>query len=199
MNIDNFDAIIEWLSNKEINEEDSYLQVELFQRAKDGNGSAKEVENTRSKAIKKYYPKNVEELRKIRDNVIDLCKKNNARAYIFPSFISKKKVYHILLKDLVEKITSNNYSKPVESLASSLASKGLVNSYFIIDIDTLDRDILSYYETYLQENNIKYCLNFTPNGYHIVSEGFNITKIEIKENVEFKSKNMTVLCYQTEK
>lgn len=198
MNVDNFDAIIEWLSNKEIDIGDSYLQVELFQRAKDGNYT-KEVENTRPRAIKKYYPKNIEKLRKIKDNVIDLCKRNNARAYIFPSFISKKKVYNLLLKDLVEKITSNNYGKPVESLASSLASKGLINSYLIIDIDTLDKEILSYYETFLKENNIRYCLCFTPNGYHIISEGFNLTKIEIKENVEFKIKNMAVLWYETEK
>ena len=66
MNVDNFDAIIEWLSNKEIDIRDSYLQVELFQRAKDGNYT-KEVENTRPRAIKKYYSKNAEELRKIKD------------------------------------------------------------------------------------------------------------------------------------
>lgn len=199
MDVDNFDTIIEWLSNKEVDKEDSYLQVELLQRAKDGSGLIVEIENTRPRSIKRYYPKNVEELRKIRDNIVDLCKRNNARAYIFPSFISKKKVYNTFLKDLVDKMISNNYDKSVESLASSLASKGLIHSYLIIDIDTLDKDTLSYYESYLKANNIRYCLCFTPNGYHIISEGFNLTKIRIKENVEFKTKNMTVLCYEIEK
>ena len=37
MDVDNFDAIIEWISNKEIDIGYSYLQVELFQRAKDCN------------------------------------------------------------------------------------------------------------------------------------------------------------------
>ena len=99
MIIDNFDLIAEWFKGLESNK-DYYMQVEIIQRKKDGVNVGNSTSND-NRSIKKFYPTSVESLLAYKERIIDIVKRNNARAYIYPAYISKKQVYHKLLLDLV--------------------------------------------------------------------------------------------------
>lgn len=196
MIIDNFDLIAEWFNGLEWNK-DYYIQVEIIQRKKDGVDVGNSTSND-NRSIKKFYPTSVESLLKYKDRIIDICRRNNARAYIYPAYISKKQVYHKLLLDLTAKITSDNFDKPVENLAPALCSKCLTSKYLIFDVDSKDLDKLKTIKDAVSSLSKSITVLNTVNGFHILCKPFNYTKIDWDSDVELKTKNPTLLYYENE-
>lgn len=77
MVIDNFDLILDQLS---FNNKNEFYFLQIIQRKKDGNKDL-HVRNG-YRLIKSYYVYSKEELINLKDRIIELCKNNNARAYI---------------------------------------------------------------------------------------------------------------------
>lgn len=75
--VDNFDRICKIL---EFNKKDEFYFLQIIQRKKDGNVT--DTGNNGYRTIKTYYIYSVEQLRKKKDKIKELCLKNNARAYI---------------------------------------------------------------------------------------------------------------------
>lgn len=196
MIIDNFDLIAEWFKGLESNK-DYYMQVEIIQRKKDGVNVGNSTSND-NRSIKKFYPTSVESLLAYKERIIDIVKRNNARAYIYPAYISKKQVYHKLLLDLVSKVTSENFDKPVENLAPALCSQCLTSKYLIFDVDSKDPDKLKTTLDAVSSLSKSITVLNTVNGFHILCKPFNYTEIEWGSDVELKTKNLTLLYYENE-
>lgn len=196
MIIDNFDLIAEWFKGLESNK-DYYMQVEIIQRKKDGVNVGNSTSND-NRSIKKFYPTSVESLLAYKERIIDIVKRNNARAYIYPAYISKKQVYHKLLLDLVSKVTSENFDKPVENLAPALCSQCLTSKYLIFDVDSKDPDKLKTTLDTVSSLSKSITVLNTVNGFHILCKPFNYTEIECGSDVELKTKNPTLLYYENE-
>jgi hypothetical protein len=196
MIIDNFDLIAEWFRGLESNK-DYYMQVEIIQRKKDGVNVGNSTSND-NRSIKKFYPTSVESLFAYKDRIIDIVKRNNARAYIYPAYISKKQVYHKLLLDLVSKVTSENFDKPVENLTPALCSQCLTSKYLIFDVDSKDPDKLKTTLDAVSSLSKSITVLNTVNGFHILCKPFNYTEIEWGSDVELKTKNPTLLYYENE-
>lgn len=196
MIIDNFDLIAEWFNGLEDNN-DYYIQVEIIQRKKDGVNVGNSTSND-NRSIKKFYPTSVESLLAYRERIIDIVKRNNARAYIYPAYISKKQVYHKLLLDLVSKVTTENFDKPVENLAPALCSQCLTSKYLIFDVDSKDPDKLKTTLDAVSSLSKSITVLNTVNGFHILCKPFNYTEIEWGSDVELKTKNPTLLYYENE-
>ena len=196
MIIDNFDLIAEWFKGLESNK-DYYMQVEIIQRKKDGVNVGNSTSND-NRSIKKFYPTSVESLLAYKERIIDIVKRNNARAYIYPAYISKKQVYHKLLLDLVSKVTSENFDKPVENLAPALCPQCLTSKYLIFDVDSKDPDKLKTTLDAVSSLSKSITVLNTVNGFHILCKPFNYTEIEWGSDVELKTKNPTLLYYENE-
>lgn len=196
MIIDNFDLIAEWFKGLESNK-DYYMQVEIIQRKKDGVNVGNSTSND-NRSIKKFYPTSVESLLAYKDRIIDIVKRNNARAYIYTAYISKKQVYHKLLLDLVSKVTTENFDKPVENLAPALCSQCLTSKYLIFDVDSKDPDKLKTTLDAVSSLSKSITVLNTVNGFHILCKPFNYTEIEWDSDVELKTKNPTLLYYENE-
>lgn len=196
MIIDNFDLIAEWFKGLESNK-DYYMQVEIIQRKKDGVNVGNSTSND-NRSIKKFYPTSVGSLLAYKERIIDIVKRNNARAYIYPAYISKKQVYHKLLLDLVSKVTTENFDKPVENLAPALCSQCLTSKYLIFDVDSKDPDKLKTTLDAVSSLSKSITVLNTVNGFHILCKPFNYTEIEWDSDVELKTKNPTLLYYENE-
>lgn len=196
MIIDNFDLIAEWFKGLESNK-DYYIQVEIIQRKKDGVNVGNSTSND-NRSIKKFYPTSVESLLAYKERIIDIVKRNNARAYIYPAYISKKQVYHKLLLDLVSKVTLENFDKPVENLAPALCSQCLTSKYLIFDVDSKDPDKLKTTLDAVSSLSKSITVLNTVNGFHILCKPFNYTEIDWDSDVELKTKNLTLLYYENE-
>lgn len=196
MIIDNFDLIAEWFKGLESNK-DYYIQVEIIQRKKDGVNVGNSTSND-NRSIKKFYPTSVESLLAYKERIINIVKRNNARAYIYPAYISKKQVYHKLLLDLVSKVTTENFDKPVENLAFALCSQCLTSKYLIFDVDSKDPDKLKTTLDAVSSLSKSITVLNTVNGFHILCKPFNYTEIEWGSDVELKTKNPTLLYYENE-
>ena len=133
----------------------------------------------------------------MKDEIIGLCKDNNARAYIYPSPISKSRMYNALMLDVVTRVATKNYGKPVENLAPSLASKNLSIKYIMFDVDTKDANTLNKVEQIAKEYGFNYQILPTVNGYHILCLPFNYTIVDLPDNVELKQKCPTLLYYES--
>jgi hypothetical protein len=85
MQCNNIDEVGYWFQNLPRGKYD-YIQVEIIQRRKDGSTEYRS-DQSESRTIRK------------------ICIANKARAYVYPSYVSRKKVYHEILKKMVDLVT----------------------------------------------------------------------------------------------
>lgn len=74
---DNFDKVAKFM---DFSSPDDFYFLQIIQRKKDGNEDGKG--NNGARLIKAYYVKSAQHLLEKKDKIIELCKNNNARAYI---------------------------------------------------------------------------------------------------------------------
>ena len=191
MTINNFQLISSLLSTIPHSPED-YIQVGIIPRSKDGN-EVKKGGDDYDRVIRRFHFKDTGELLRSEQKIVDFCNTNNARAYIYPSFVDKKKVYHDLLRVMVEKVTRQDYSQSVDKLTSGLSSKNFTSKYLMFDVDTHDEDILRQVTDMIVKNGSHPTTIPTKNGYHVICAPFNYTKIVLPRDVEMKTKSLTLL------
>lgn len=74
---DNFDRVIKFM---EFSNPDDFYFLQIIQRKKDGNETGRG--NNGARLIKAYYIRSTQHLLEKKNKIIELCKNNNARAYI---------------------------------------------------------------------------------------------------------------------
>lgn len=142
----NIDEVGYWFQNLPRGKYD-YIQVEIIQRRKD-EATEYRGDQPESRTIRKFFLKDPEELWAKAEDIRKICIANKARAYVYPSYVSRKKVtswcsvlregkvYHEILKKMVDLVTREEYGVSVEKITTGQASKCLSNKYLMFDVDT---------------------------------------------------------------
>lgn len=202
MVIDNFDLILDQLS---FNNKNEFYFLQIIQRKKDGNKDL-HVRNG-YRLIKSYYVYSKEELINLKDRIIELCKNNNARAYINLNVRNAKEVALECIKKYADLVLNDNSfmgNNIWDSSCGFTRARGY-KSLWIVDID--DPDKLEQIKEIVNSctgspNRIK-CIIPTVHGYHIISYGFNGIEFrnKLKESnldfVDIHKDNPTLLYYDS--
>lgn len=193
MQCNNIDEVGYWFQNLPRGKYD-YIQVEIIQRRKDG-ATEYRGDQPESRTIRKFFLKDPEELWAKAADIRKICIANKARAYVYPSYVNRKKVYHEILKKMVDLVTREEYGVSVEKITTGQASKCLSNKYLMFDVDTRDRDTLNQLIYQIKGHTTEIMVNHTVNGFHVVCKPFNYTTLQLPESVELKTKCMTLLYF----
>lgn len=173
MEINNFNLISDQLS---FNNRDEFYFAQIIQRKKDGNEDL-HVRNE-YRLIRSYYIYSKQELLDLKDRIIELCKNNNARAYINPNVRNAKEVALECIKKYADLILNDNSfmgNNIWDSSCGSVRARGY-KALWIVDVDNLEQ-----LEAIRQ--TIDLCMGApgekvklvvpTVNGCHLITHGFN--------------------------
>ena len=199
--INNFDLILDQLS---FNSKDEFYFVQIIQRKKDGNDGL-HVRNG-YRLIKSYYIYSKQELIDLKDRIIELCKNNNARAYINPNVRNAKEVALECIKKYADLVLNDNSfmgNNIWDSSCGSVRAKGY-KALWIIDVDNIEhletiKNIINLCQGTPGER-IKYVVP-TVHGCHLITYGFNRTEFIERlrdsniEYVDIHKDNPTLLYY----
>lgn len=200
MEIDNFDLLADQLT---FNNKNEFYFLQIIQRKKDGNDV-----HVRSgyRLIRSYYIYSKQELLDLKGRIIELCRNNNARAYLNLNVRNAKEVALECIRKYSELILNDNSfmgNNIWDSSCGSTRARGS-KALWIVDVDSLRHfDIIKDTICSCQGqpgDRIK-CIVPTVKGCHIITYGFNrvefINKITpiIKTMVDIHKNNPTLLYY----
>lgn len=180
--VDNFNVIRGFMKFE--NPGDFYF-LELLQRKKDGNKVVNGHHNT-SRLIKDYYISSIEQYDNLKDEIVEKCNSNNARAYIRLNKRNYKTVSLAFAEQMLMKVrTSQDFRNPKTEIAS------IVGQYhdagkektWIVDIDDISLDD-SYVDkvkeviTKVEPIGIDKVIATIPtkSGVHLITRRFNLDK-----------------------
>lgn len=173
--IDNFD-IIKGLLNFE--SPDDFYHLQIIKRKKENPELG-----SNSYVVKTYYIKSVEYLEKKRNEIINLCEFNNARACINLNRRSFERLAFHMLKKVTDQIMNKDFKsvrKAYESVCGAYSNEP--NKKWIIDIDYKDTSeeergvIFNYIKLLIKETGKDETITIIPtrNGEHWITSPFNL-------------------------
>ena len=115
------------------NNPEVFCRMQIVCRAKDHKD-----EKVKEGAIKTYFIKNEEHLRKIMPEVILLCEHYGARAYINVSLKSFEKLQKLMLVKLTSLVCEDNIQNPRKTLNSAAGVLTSRNLVWIVDDEESD-------------------------------------------------------------
>lgn len=201
MVVDNFDLILDQLS---FDNRDEFYFVQIIQRRKDGNEGL-HVRNG-YRLIKSYYIYSKQELIDLKDRIIELCRNNNARAYINLNVRNAKEVALECIKKYADLVLNDNSfmgNNIWDSSCGSTRARGH-KALWIVDVDNLE-----HLETIKQAINLCMgapgerikCIVPTVHGCHLITYGFNREELNDRLRgtkvgyVDVHKNNPTLLYY----
>ena len=222
MIIDNFEQIKRLMK---FEDKDDFYFLQIIQRKKDGCNVYDSGSNG-YRRVKTYYITSIEDLEKRKDKIIELCKSNNARAYIHLNVRSAKEVALNAAKayiDLVREDRCNQGYRIYDHVCGVTPKMG-VKKKWIVDVDTKDIDKVKRLCDAICKCRSAYHWNAvndtydniidkipTPHGVHIITHRFDVghfksylnenlsdifTVEEIKEICAVKEDNPTILYFE---
>lgn len=202
MEVDNFDLILDQLS---FNNRDEFYFVQIIQRKKDKGNEGLHVRSG-YRLIRSYYVYSKKELMDLKDRIIELCKNNNARAYINPNVRNAKEVALECVKKYTDLVLNDNAFMGNNIWDSSCGSARVrgYKALWIVDVDKPEQlEIVKQIINSCQGmpgDKVKYVVP-TVHGYHLITCGFN--RVEFNEKlreagldyVDIHKDNPTLLYY----
>lgn len=184
--VDNFEQLNSLLK---FESDDDFYMLQIIKRRKENP----DVDRN-SSTLKTVYLHRENQLMEIKEDLIWLADKNNARIYLNPNRKSFKKCTCQCLKEFANRISEDNYHKPYKIFDSVAGSCGSKNPIWLIDIDWNDIseifnniDNIQYLKkTYINkicelintlrpEGNDKVIAQIpTKNGVHILTKPFDV-------------------------
>lgn len=201
MEINNFDLIADQLS---FNNRDEFYFLQIIQRKKDKGNEGLHVRSG-YRLIRSYYIYSKQELLDLKGRIIELCKNNNARAYISLNVKNAKEVALECIKKYTDLVRNNNAfmgNNVWDSACGSTKARGS-QSLWIVDIDDmsiLDSVVEIVNSCQGHDPRIK-CIVPTVNGCHLITYGFNSLEFREKLNkaglgpIDIHKNNPTLLYY----
>jgi hypothetical protein len=186
--INNFDKI----KNLLVFGKDTYYFAQILRRRKDpGNEGMKS--NTERKWFK--FITKPETFDNIQQEIQELCRIYNARAYIEINPRSLEKFSVVLAKKLLDRIYVSDYrnifsvQNQVALLEDTIKTKGVLpGRRWLVDVDV--KTDIPIVEKWLEENNIKIVETIpTFAGAHIIVESFNYKALGIDFEKDIKLEN----------
>lgn len=209
--IDNFNTIIPLL---EFPSKDNFYFVQVLQRKKDHSGERVGGSNNNSRLIKAYYINSVDKLITHKEEMIRLSRLFNARVGINLNPRSFEKTAFQLLQKISNQMMNKdfyNVRKAYDSVCGNY--HGEIDKRWIIDVDSQDGDRLKVcaksksIEKFINEEHAKITNKdykvlaevSTKNGYHIITNPFNLEAFnKAYPDVEVHKNNPTLLYYNYE-
>ena len=204
MTVDNFDQILDLL---EFNSKEEFYFIQIIQRKKDGNITGKG--NNGSRTIKTYYSFSKEHLASKREKIIELCKQNNARAYIHLNRRNSKQVAAKCVQVLGEHLM-NDTTEQCARIWDHAVGKQRALKYkplWLLDVDSKDTEYIGHIERVLCQvrpiGNKTVAIIPTLNGYHYITTGFDsvqfnelLLDLYKLEPISIQKDNPTLLYYE---
>ena len=204
--IDNFDTLGEKLFEAPMAEDEFYF-LQVLVRGKDGN---KATGNNKNRLVRYYTVTNKEQFFNIKEEVVVLCRVNNARAYIHPTKRSFMEVANLVLELTAKTYISQNW-KGLKSIYSTACGQSYVSSdkKFIVDLDDISegdpkidviRKVIYRLRGHGGENSDKvFMLNKTKSGYHLITWPFDLGEFgKTYPNIDVHKNNPTLLYFEWE-
>ena len=110
-----------------------FCHMQIVCRAKDHKD-----EKVKEEAIKTYFIRDEEHLRKVMPEVILLCEHYGARAYINVSPKSFERLQKLMLVKLVSLVCEGNIQNPRKTLNSAAGALTSKNPVWIVDVDDVE-------------------------------------------------------------
>ena len=191
--IDNIEQIKQLLNFE--NDGDFYM-LYVFKRKKDQPEGEKDNHQS-VRTIKTYCVDSVEYLDKRYDEIKQLCEMFKARAYIHVQKQNHKDVSLEMMMSLAERIKNGQHIQ--KGLFDSVV--GQIKTHekrWIVDIDTKDDNfrlnVMRVINRCRPEGNKIYATIPTKNGYHLITDRFDIVEfMKVFPDVDVQKKNPTLL------
>ena len=184
MVIDNFDKIRQYLTF----DEDDFYFVQIIQRKKDGNPDLVSSNNNYRK-VKSFHIQSLEDFDRRRKSIMDLCRQNNARAYIY---MNRGNFCSVAIDNAIEILTNFKLGTPKKAKESydsccSKYCKPHTKKKFLVDVDTKDEATLNEFirivnscrSEFNKDGIYDVCTRNvldvipTKNGFHLFTVGFD--------------------------
>ena len=213
--IDNFDAISKMIILPDPNPDDSFFFVQIMKRWKDNNGMARDLGNTYHEGAEygnlanetAFKVRSPQELLALKQQIIDYCDTNNARAYICcnprsqteidlakPEFLTK-------LKEQNQGVLPQYAAYADEILSAKTMPDKSDRPRFFFDIDSKNPDVWETTRAILSCNNIPVEMEYvTPSGglHIVVANRFSIPNLEeVIEQLRIFDQYKILKQYQT--
>ena len=186
------------------NNPEVFCHMQIVCRAKDHKD-----EKVREGAIKTYFIKDEEHLRKVMPEVILLCEHYGARAYINVSPKSFGKLQKLMLVKLASLVCEGNIHNPRKTLNSAAGVLTSKNPTWIIDVDNMPvkDSILNWLDDYFKlDSTLPFCntreelylrgIIPTKQGCHLLVRPFNLKEFSSNfPNVDVHKNSMGTLLY----
>lgn len=189
--INNFDQIKSLLKFE--NEHEFYF-VQILQRKKEHPELGKN-----NRLIKAYYVYSIEKLDKYTEEIIGLCEKFNARAYIHLNRRNSKQISLEMMELLAHNIRCDQFNF-LDKLYNSVCGHhhSTKDKTWIVDIDNQDAiyvDLIRNSIQHIEPIGDKLIAKIpTKNGYHLITEPFNSQKFgERFPQIDVHKNNPTIL------
>lgn len=204
--IDNFASIEKLLDFSLPN---TFYFIQILKRRKE-NPEMK----TNVSVIDQYYIYGPGDLEKLQEKIHDRCHKYNARAYINLNRLDLEKIAQYTVKQTMDYIIAGDFKSVKNAYATVCGSHHSEKAKrWIIDVDTKNTGILDIvYKVIvdLQKENPKQAYKIlgtipTVNGYHIISNPFNLDKFQKKlkeldmEHIQCQKNSPTLLYFKEQK
>jgi hypothetical protein len=199
--VNNFEQIKSLL---EFDGKSIYL-VWLVLRNKDGNTEAKG--NNRNRTIKSYYFQDMKHFEEREQEIVDICKMFNCRAYICLNKKPLENVFFELQDNLTDRLRQMMHGQitGINGMLDHAVMKAGTDGdkRWIVDIDTLDENIINSIETDINNARSIYQKNVitripTAHGVHVVTHPFYTSNTGVSRDI--KREGLTLLyAYLEEK
>lgn len=200
---DNFDQISRLLK---FDTKDDFYFMQIIQRKKDGCDT-RDSGNNGYRTIKSYYIRSVDDLMRRKDKIVELCKSNNARAYINLNRRNARQVALAAAKAYIDLVNEDRCDQgfKIYDHVCGVTRNSKAPRYWIVDVDT--KDPVELHEAIVSVDSCRSgnprCLfggydNVravipTPNGNHLIATGFDAR--ELNGKFDIKKDNPTILYY----
>lgn len=199
--VDNFNQINALIDNTSSKEEcseqmDIYYHLQIIKRSKDTGEGANSV------CLKAYQVDKAHPLLKYRDDIINLCERFKARAYINLSPKSKKSTAIQMLNNLADCFRKNDFQHINRIWNSAAGQVGAILKYWVIDCDytksfgpTELKGVIQFIRSCRPLDREKIvALVPTRNGMHIITYPFDLLQFRQKyPDIDVHKNNPTVL------
>lgn len=189
--INNFEIIkpLLYFSNDDI-----YYHLQILRRGKDHPDMS-----AANRVIKSYFICSLESLDYVEEEIKKLCEFFGARAYINLAPKSIKKTTMLQLKYLAQRAYEGDFKKIWKAWNTCAGEIKGEESRWVVDVDSLSsvivKDVINCIHKIQPENYDKVkAVIPTKNGFHIISEPFNLQQFkEIYPDIDVHKNNPTIL------
>lgn len=178
-NFDNLARIIDYETGAVVGQ--PFYFVQIIQRKKDGNITGRG--NNGSRTIKTYYFYSFEQLMNKKHKIVELCRANNARAYIHVNRRNSNEVGLEALSYIASllKFNTTHQGARIWDHSCGTTPDRENGTLWIVDVDKPEEastivEIISNCRGKSEERIV--CINPTASGLHLITRGFDVQQFQ---------------------